>query len=307
MTSYTAEQIYDALIRQGYDEEAAKTMAQAIGSDRVTEAQMRRGYDAIGAKGAHAPSGQDGAQDSNLAPNLAEGAALAAGIPLAANYWKSVPGQGAKNFGRGAMRFLAPAALGSAASLGTIALTGNNYYDRASDAQLIADLGGSVIGGMYGDKLGEKYVGNLKNKTLAARKILSDATAAKTALEAAEKTGKTSAIKAATKASTDALAKKGAMGVGSKLLGKAAGVTGARALGSVLGAAGGPVGSMVLGTALGYLLPKFLPDGSKAVEKDDKLHTRPAQAVASKPEYHEPFDYMDEVNKSLASMRPDYI
>ena len=286
MTSYTAEQIYDALIRQGYDEEAASTMAQAVGNDRVSEEQMRRGFSALGLSGVHKPSGSDGAQDSNLAPNLAEGAAIAAAIPLAAKRWASVPGQGKRNLVRGVSRFAVPGMLGGAASLGTVALTDNNYYDRASDGQVAADLVGSLAGGFYGDKLGERYVGTLKDKALAARKLVQEGAAT----NAAKNAGSEAAMKGA--------AKRAGMGLGTKLLGRAAGATGARALGSALGAVGGPIGSVVGGAALGYLLPKLLSDGSKAVEDDDELHVRPTEPkraplpqprATPKDKYEDPF------------------
>lgn len=228
---YTAEQVYDSLIRQGFGKDQARIMAMAIGSGRVKQNQLREGYKKVGVQGAKLPKGSDGQMDSNLAPNLAEASAGVGGYLAAQKHMP--PGTGAlKTVGR----WMAPGIAGSLAGIGTAVLTGNNYYDRASDGQLYADIGGSVAGGIGGQMLGEKY-GKQAQQKIAAK---------------------------AGGASSKQL--------GKRLVGKAAGSLVGRGLGSVLGAAGGPVGSIALGTALGYLLPKLIGGGSKSVEQEAKRH-----------------------------------
>jgi len=245
--TYTAEQVYDSLIRQGLDDQRARVLAMAVGSDRVNSEQLRRGYRKMDIKEVDMPSGDDGAMDSNIAPNLAEGLGFAGGAALADRYIPKKPNPGgfkggARALGRGVGRLALPGAAGVAASLGAEALSGTNYYDRASDGQLMADIGGSVGGAIAGEKLGAAAGKKAKNKI---------------------------AKEAANNALRKTAGSKVAGGIGSKLLGKAAAHGAGRAIGGTLGAVGGPIGSIALSTALGYLLPKVVGGGSKSVEEDE--------------------------------------
>jgi hypothetical protein len=219
----------------------------AVGSDRVNSDQLRRGYKKMDVKGMEMPTGDDGAMDSNIAPNLGEGLGFVGGAALANRYIPQKPNPGgfkggAKALGRGASRLALPGLIGVGAGLGAEALSGTNYYDRASDGQLMADIGGSVAGAYAGERLGG-----------AAGKRVQKKVAKEAANNALRKTA----------------GSKVAGGIGSKLLGKAAATGAGRAIGGTLGAVGGPVGSIALSTALGYLLPKIVGGGSKSVEEDE--------------------------------------
>jgi len=253
--TYTAPQIYDSMLRQGFDADAARIMAMAIGGGRVTRDQLRQGYQKLGIKGAQLPSGTDGKQDSNFTPNLTEGVGFAAGATLAPKWLPKNPGQTGftapiRKLGRGLGRAALPMGLGTLGSLGITALTDNNYYDRASEGQLLGDIAGSIGGGIAGERLGAKYGKAAQNKIKLA--------AEKNALKNMSK-----------RAGGKVLGK-----AGGGLAGRLAGGTAGKAIGGALGAAGGPVGSIVLGTALGYLLPKIIGGGSKSVQEEDKKKSR---------------------------------
>lgn len=247
-TTYTAEQVYDSLIRQGYDEERARVMALAVSRQgRVDRDELRKGLRSLDIKGAQLPSGDDGKLDSNFAPNLAEGLGYTAGGLAADRYVPSKnraaydPRGLPRGLGRGALGML-PGAL---AGMGTAALTGTNYYDRASTPQLLADLGGSLAGAYAGDSLGSKL-------GRRAQATLNKSAADRMAAEATKKLGGKVTGKAA-----------------GGLLGRVGGAALGRTLGGVLGAAGGPAGSVALSTLLGYALPKLMPGGSKSVLEED--------------------------------------
>jgi hypothetical protein len=253
--TYTAPQIYDSMLRQGFDEDSARIMAMAIGGGRVTRDQLRQGYQKLGIKGAQLPSGTDGKQDSNFTPNLTEGVGFAAGAALAPKWLPKNPGQTGftapvRKLGRGLGRAALPMGLGTLGSLGITALTDNNYYDRASEGQLLGDIAGSIGGGILGEKLGSKYgkAAQYKIKLAAGRDALKNMS---------------------NRAGGKVLGK-----AGGGLAGRLAGGTAGRAIGGVLGAAGGPAGSILLGTALGYLLPKIIGGGSKSVQEEDKKKSR---------------------------------
>jgi hypothetical protein len=227
----------------------------AIGGGRVTRDQLRQGYQKLGIKGAQLPSGTDGKQDSNFTPNLTEGVGFAAGAALAPKWLPKNPGQTGftapvRKLGRGLGRAALPMGLGTLGSLGITALTDNNYYDRASEGQLLGDIAGSIGGGILGEKLGSKYgkAAQYKIKLAAGRDALKNMS---------------------NRAGGKVLGK-----AGGGLAGRLAGGTAGRAIGGVLGAAGGPAGSILLGTALGYLLPKIIGGGSKSVQEDDKKKGR---------------------------------
>jgi hypothetical protein len=228
----------------------------AIGGGRVTRDQLRQGYQKLGIKGAQLPSGTDGKQDSNFTPNLTEGVGFAAGAALAPKWLPKNPGQTGftapvRKLGRGLGRAALPMGLGTLGSLGITALTDNNYYDRASEGQLLGDIAGSIGGGILGEKLGSKYGKRAANaiSRAAGTQPVVNRLGVKVGSEAAK-------------------------GVGGRLLGRLAGGTAGRAIGGVLGAAGGPAGSILLGTALGYLLPKIIGGGSKSVQEEDKKKSR---------------------------------
>lgn len=259
--TYTAAQIYDSMIRQGFDEESARIMSMAVGDRRITRDQLRTGYQKLGISGARAPEGDDGKQDSNLLSNLAEGSGAYAGYAAGQKYFKPRPQQvglmaPAAKFGRGAMRNLVmPGAVGAAAGLGANLLSGTNYYDTATQEQLLADIGGSIAGGIAGEKLGDKYGARAADAIKAkGRKYTVEKNLAKNISSEAAKS----------------LNKQGLKSLGGRLVGRAAAGAVGKGLGSVLGMAGGPVGSIVLGTALGYLLPKLMPGAPKSVEEEDK-------------------------------------
>jgi hypothetical protein len=248
-TTYTAEQVYDSLVRQGYDEERARVMALAVSRQgRVSREELRKGLRSLEIKGAQLPSGEDGKLESNFAPNLAEGLGYAAGGAAADKY---LPSKGRSSYNpRGLPRGLARSATGllpgALAGMGATALTGTNYYDRASTPQLLADFGGSLAGAALGDRLGA--AGGAK-----AQAALNKGAANRMAAEATKKLGGKVTGKAA-----------------GGLLGRVGGAAAGRALGGVLGAAGGPAGSIALSTLLGYALPKLMPGGSKSVLEEDE-------------------------------------
>lgn len=141
MATYTPEQVYDALLRQGYSQDQAMAIAAAMGDQRRSDAELRRGYEAIGAKGARMPSGDDGSVDSNFIPNLGEGIGAALGYAAA---MKKSPLLRFGSSGLGAI-------LGG---MGGQLASGTNYYERATDPQLAADIGGSIAGAVAGEKAG---------------------------------------------------------------------------------------------------------------------------------------------------------
>ena len=157
--TYTPTQVYDSLIRQGIDETTARAMARAMGNVRRDQDQIQRAYKAIGVKGVDLPSGDDGAQGSSFAPNLGEGIGFVAGSGLG-----SIGARKGGSF----LRKLRPWGGGLAGSiLGTMAgekLSGTNFYDRASDEQLLADIGGSIGGGFLGEAAGTKATEKLAGK-----------------------------------------------------------------------------------------------------------------------------------------------
>ena len=168
MKTYTAEQVYDTLIRQGYDKETAESMAMAIGTKRVTNAQLNKGYDALGVERAGTPTGNDGKQDSNFLPNLTEGAAFAAALSGLNKVMPNKAGQPIRNKFRGVGRFALPGVAGALATNAIIAATDNNYYDRATTPQIVADLGGSDAGSMLGDKLGTTAAAKIASSRLGS-------------------------------------------------------------------------------------------------------------------------------------------
>lgn len=248
MNTYTAPQVYDALIRQGFDEERARAMAMAIGQSRVTPQQLNQGYNSLGIKDASLPSGTDGGQGSSFWPNLTEGIGITAAsglikdkpkieVPKDAAWTKKV-GAELSNRGRGAARFIVPALGGNIGFLAGQALSGTNFYDRASTPQILADIGGSYGGAWAGEKLGEKVTKSLGKQ--AVRKPLE------------KSLGKTAA-KLATK------------GLASRLAGSALGRIAGASLGTILG----PAGSIVGGTLGGWLIPKLFDNESKSVDEEN--------------------------------------
>lgn len=164
MNTYTAEQVYDALIRQGYSEEQAKAMALAIGGSRKSESEVKKGFKAVGATGADLPAGKDGGMDSPLSVDIPETIAFAGVNHLMRNKFKPVEGQGVRNLSRGAGRFLPGALAMSAAGMLSQAATGNNFFDRASTPQLL----GNVAGNLLGDAVGSRAVSGLAGKLAGA-------------------------------------------------------------------------------------------------------------------------------------------
>jgi hypothetical protein len=104
------------------------------------------------------------AQDSNLVPNIAEGATWAGGQYLAN---KHMPGGGKL---KATGRFAIPMMAANIAGLGASGLTGNNFYEKASAEQLGVDLGSQIAGGMAGEKLASGI-----GKALAKRAALAGA------------------------------------------------------------------------------------------------------------------------------------
>ena len=121
VSEYTPRQVLEALKAQGYSEDQAHRMMKTMGPMRIPEKQ-----------------------DSNLAPNLAEGI--------------SAIGAGALLSGTPLGPFAKLMAQGVAGNIGSIVgadVSGTNYYDKASGAQLIADMGGSLAGGYIGGHIAE--------------------------------------------------------------------------------------------------------------------------------------------------------
>jgi hypothetical protein len=237
--TYSPQQVLDALKRQGFSDEQAMGMYQAMGGMRRSSPQIKAGYGAVGAQGADLPTGRDGEQDSGLMPNLAEGVASTAAFGALNKHMPNIAGEVWKNRARGAGRFLGTGVAGNLATLGTIALTDNNFYDTATMPQLAGDVGGSIAGGVVGDY----------------------------ALRAGAKKVVESVAKNAGAAGLKGVAARGgqvagalASRAGAALVGRAGGAT----LGSVLG----PIGS-VAGAALGgWLIPKLFEKGSTSVDED---------------------------------------
>ena len=263
INSYTPWQVLDALERQGYSKLQAAAMFEAMGGERKNSRQVRSGYRAVGAEDAETPSGKDGQQDSTLAPNLAEGISgtLAAGY-LGHKLPKLTQGaRFGQNALRAAGRFTGTGLAANLATMGTMALTDNNSYDRMSTPQIVADMGGSLGGALVGEGLGRA----------AGTRLARGATASgikKVVESAAAKAGETGLKGAIGRGAVTALAGRGAAA--------AAGRAGGAALGTVLG----PLGSIALGTLGGWLLPKLFTSGSEAVEDDpianrDKIANMP--------------------------------
>jgi surface antigen len=259
--TYTAAQIYDSMIRQGFDEQAARIMSMAVGSNRVTPEQLRSGYQKLGISGARMPAGSDGEQGSNLLTNASEAVGGYAGYAAGHKYFKPNPNQTglmapAKKFGRFAMRnAVLPGTVGMLASTGANLLSGTNYYDTATTGQLLADMGGSLAGGIIGEKLGDAAVNRAKDAVRSA----------------------------AAKHAAGQVAGQGIKGLGGRLAGRAAAGLIGRGLGGTIGMLGGPAGSIALGTALGYLLPKLIPGAPESVEEEDRKRRR-------QPGYENPFE-----------------
>ena len=315
MQYFTAEQVYDALIRQGYDKQRASAMAQAIGEERVSSDQVRRGYKALGTEDAELPEGQDGAiHGSNLAPNLAEAGVYAAVAPALAKKWAKKEGAGAlSTAGRFLGRNALPPMAANVANMASAALSGTDYYDRASLPQFGADFAGSIIGASYGEKYGARA--GAAAKALVERKAAEQAAAKLAAKEAGKQAAKATVAKAAGLGAEKAAAKTAgsavAKGIVKKLGAKALASAAGRTIGGTLGWAGGPIGSIALGTALGYALPMLLPDGSKAVEDDPGVLIRPKPkqqntSYAPSPVDNSPMDYYEELNKNYRMYKRPY-
>jgi hypothetical protein len=195
-SDYTPRQIMDSLMSQGYSEEQAHRLMKTMGPMKTPEKQ-----------------------DSNIAPNLAEGVAgVGAGLLLNA----TPLGPFAK--------LMAQGVAGNIGSLVGADVSGTNYYDKASGAQIMADMGGSLAGGFIGGHLAE----GMGKASVGAEKALAAAAARK---------------------------------AGAGIAGKAAGAIGGRTLGGVLGSAAGPIGSIAGATLGGYLLPKlFANNDEKAAD-----------------------------------------
>jgi hypothetical protein len=129
--AYSRDQVEQKLLQQGYSPEQASQMANMMGDVRT--------------------------QDNNLVPNTAEGAGYLAAAPLA----NKIPGTGKlAKFGR----FALPGVAGNLAGLGASAVTGNNFYEEASAPQLVADIGGQILGAGAGTKIGEGLTKALATK-----------------------------------------------------------------------------------------------------------------------------------------------
>ena len=157
-TTYTQFQVADSLVRQGYSQEQADSIASAMGDMRATPNQVRSGYRSVGADNADLPMGRDGRVDSTFMPNLVDGITFA-GVGHLVNknkYTKNLPEAVAAkrtlgNVPRAAARFGTIGLASNLANLGYVGLSGNNFYDRASGPQMLADMGGNIAGGMAGE------------------------------------------------------------------------------------------------------------------------------------------------------------
>jgi hypothetical protein len=110
-------------------------------------------------------------QNSNIVPNLGEASVYAGASSLVD---KHLPGKNGKPAGFAKKFFLAgvPANM---AWMGTAALTGNNYADKASTGQIIGDMAGGMAGSMLGENFGKAIARNIPEKLGA--KLLGGATA----------------------------------------------------------------------------------------------------------------------------------
>lgn len=254
MNEYTPWQVMDSLIRQGYSAQQANAMYNAMEGQRKSPEQLNAAYDAIGVKGAALPSGTDGAQDSGLTPNLTEAVAATAAIPAAEKLMPNKADQGRRNKLRAVGRFGGVGLAANLATMGGIALSGNDFYDKATLPQLGADIGGSIAGGFAGEALARSLTKKYGGKT--GRDLIN-----------------TPSGQAIVGAAKKPVAKALATGVGKTVaksaIGRGAGLLAGRALGGTLGTALGPIGSIAGATLGGWLLPKLMSSGSKSVEDDD--------------------------------------
>lgn len=249
--TYTANQIYDSLIRQGVSEAYARTIANNIGAKRISEAQLRSGYDKLGMTTTALPAGSDGKIDTSFAPNLGEGLGFTAGYELQRRREAPVAeGEKPKKIRKGIKRFGVGGIGGLVGGVAGEALSGTNFYDRASDDQLYADVGGSIAGGYLGEKIG--------NRLGAKTKALPD-----TLLERAPELKRPKVLKSVLLKQP---ALKAAAALPTRLLGSTAG----RALGTGLGSALGPAGAILGGAIGGTVLPMFFSPDSTAVEDEEE-------------------------------------
>lgn len=250
--AYSYSDVYRSLLEQGYSPSRAEAMASAIGD--VEE------------------------QSSNIVPNLAETAGYMAAAPAVA---RMIP-QANKLAGFG--RFALPGMAGNLAGLGVTALTGNNFYEKASGEQLAADLGGQIVGGMAGARLakglgqamqarkvfnpkalGEKYVDTGIGKYLA-KGALTDQQYKKI-LAATTKKGLTNGVE---KKAMQAASNSAARILGNVATNAASKALAGRALGSALGSVVPGIGTAAGSIIGGYLLPKFFANEDEKMIDPDK-------------------------------------
>ena len=156
--TYTQYQVADALVRQGYSPEQAESMAAAMGDMRAGPSQIRAGYRAVGAPGADLPTGRDGRMDSSFAPNLVDGLVFTGVSNAMEKKWPTLDEKQLKAKGgwlgnkpRTVGKLAGIGLASNLANLGYLGLSGNNFYDRASVPQVLADMGGNVAGGFVGE------------------------------------------------------------------------------------------------------------------------------------------------------------
>ena len=233
--AYSHSDVYRSLLEQGYFPARAEAMASAIGD--VEE------------------------QSSNIVPNLAETAGYMAAAPAVA---RMIP-QANKLAGFG--RFALPGMAGNLLGLGATAVTGNNFYDKASGEQLAADLGGQILGGMAGARLakglgqalqdrgvfdpkalGGKYIDTGIGKYLA-KGVLTDELYQKRLAAYGKKGVEKRAMQAASNSAAKILGRIGTSAASKALAG--------RALGSALGSVVPGVGTVAGSVIGGLLLPNF--------------------------------------------------
>lgn len=165
----------DALQRQGYSEEQAESMAAAMGDMRAGPSQVRAGYRAVGAPDADLPIGRDGRMDSSFAPNLVDGLVFAGVSNAMERKWPTLNEEQLKAKGgwlgnkpRTVGKIAGIGLASNLANLGYLGLSGNNFYDRASVPQVLADMGGNIAGGMAGEALGRKAMEAIAKRAAGA-------------------------------------------------------------------------------------------------------------------------------------------
>lgn len=158
---YSPFEIYDSLKRQGYDDNVAYGVAYSNGGKRVAGNQLQELYGSAGLKNVGLPEGDDGKQDSNFMPLVAGNAGYTAGMHYLDKKFPDLPTKSKLPTLRGAGKFLG----GSAAYLLPFeaykALSGNNYYDRSSLPQTVAELAGDIGGATLGAAAGRALGGSL--------------------------------------------------------------------------------------------------------------------------------------------------